>query len=171
MYSNEGRLIKGVIYDDVDMETIEKEMFNSIDDRMTMEQAALFENRSIFFGKNNLTAENIKDLINTLDTINSITRYNPENDTTYNLIIPKEALSVGLVRELENVDLGKYLHDNYIRNYVSNQDDSKSDDNNGAEYFFKDKKVSREDFSRLVSSDMLLSDITDLFCSGKVVCF
>jgi hypothetical protein len=108
------KLIKGVIYDDVDMQEMKEEMFETMEECYSVDDDYL---KSIpatqSMMKQGCEFEAVRQYYQTMDAIAALTRYNFDTGVTHNLIIPKEALSDGLVDELEKVDLGKDLLSDY----------------------------------------------------------
>ena len=108
------KLIKGVIYDDVDMQELKDEMFEFMEETYSFSDEYL---KSIPTTQNMMKQgckfEDVRQYYQTMDAIAALTRYNFDTGVTHNLIIPKESLSVGLIDELEQIDLGKDLLSDY----------------------------------------------------------
>ena len=154
-----GRLIKGVIYNDVDMNAIKQDMFDLIDDKLSLEAAASTDDSLFVAVKEqlNLTDENLKDYSNTLDAIAALTRLNFKTGVTHNLIIPKETLSNSLVKALEPVDLAKDLISDYVYKFESEHSTEPVDslpqvesNVNGRTYKVEGKEVSEEEFYNII---------------------
>ena len=107
------KLIKGVIYDDVDMDEMKSEMFGQLHFEGNNQITEYFAKEMNKKTNNNVSIEDARLYLNNMDAIAALTRYNEETGVVHNLIIPKECLSVGLVDELEKVDLAKDLLDEY----------------------------------------------------------
>ena len=164
------KLVKGVIYDDIDMEKMKNEMFDLIDDKLTIEQVELIP--SSIEAKNvlGLNDEQIVNYNNTMDAIAALTRYNFNTGITHNLIIPKEALSLDLVKELEKVDFAKDLMDDYNDRVTDRIIDEElcehtenvlpiQDKQVELQFYFDDKKVSKEEFIEKAEKDPFFNDL------------
>lgn len=108
------KLIKGVIYDDVDMQELKDEMFEFMEETYSFSDEYLKSIPATQAMMNEgCEFEAVRQYYQTMDAIAALTRYNFDTGVTHNLIIPKESLSVGLVDELEKIDLGKDLLSDY----------------------------------------------------------
>ena len=158
-----GKIIRGVVYDDYDHELMCDAIMSNIntcanhikhgDPETTKSLESL-----------DTDYETFRDYTNGMGAIAALTRYNFETGVHHNLIIPKEALSLNLVKELENVDLGKDIYDNYTEHFLRNRGiledeepvepedfcDSEEEDLlshlDNATFILNDKKVSKEEF-------------------------
>ena len=118
MYNVTGKPIKGVIYDDVDKQEIREEMFERLDDLYKVENTLVESHPATkALIREGLDINEIKQYYHNMDSIAALTRYNFDTGITHNLIIPKESLSIGLVNELDKVDLGKDLLKQYADQY------------------------------------------------------
>ena len=107
------KFIRGVIYD-TDLEQFKDEMFHYMAQRdEKRNEEKIKEIIKGFQEDAGYTEEEAKSYFCGADTICALTRYNPITCENNNLIIPKEALSTSLVDELELVDLGKDLLEEY----------------------------------------------------------
>ena len=104
------KLIKGVIYDDVNLESIREEMFDQMVPIGYIKQCDVCK---ILQETNSLSEDDSLDYLVRSDVIDSLTRYDTNTHETHNLIIPKECLSDSLVEDLERVDLAKGLCEYY----------------------------------------------------------
>ena len=172
-----GKLVRGVIYDDVDMQSIKKNMLEEIDFLGGFDDDVILNNPATkAMMENGLTFEEIKNYYHKMDTIASLTRYDFDTGETNNLIIPKESLSVGLVNELDRVDLAKDLlkaygnkhYEDHNKETIKPEDFCKSEEEELLKYVDRqplftihvdgDTKV--EDFKNILSN--IIGGISDL---------
>ena len=112
-YSSEGRLIKGVIYDDVDIDDITQDICDTLHHDGINSITNYFAKDMNKETNGNLSIEDAILYLNNMNAISALTGYNNDTDRTSNFIIPKEALSAELQEELEAVDFGKKLIHEY----------------------------------------------------------
>lgn len=127
------KLIKGVLYDDIDKKSFKLKMIENIPSIKSVREDEIYsllgeENDGV-----NKDSETIFDELKTSLTIKEIIRYDSETETNLNLIIPKECLSTELEEVLRMVDIGKNLHNNYL-SYVCQHDTTFSDCEDDDEY-------------------------------------
>ena len=116
------KLIRGVIYD-TDLEEFKEDMLWEMTQRDEKRHQDKINELLDNFQKDAGFSENeAKSYFCGADTISALTRYNVNTGINHNLIIPKEALSVGLVNELEQIDLGKDLIDEYTEYFIRKMD-------------------------------------------------
>lgn len=132
--NNVGKLIRGVVYDDIDSDGMRSDMIGILDDLYGYDEDTIRESPGIqlLMEDTGLTFEEAMQYFHNMDAIAALTRHNFVTGENHNLIIPKEALSRGLVADLQKVDLGENLFDHYQDNFVKN-------------HYFKDS-VEPEDF-------------------------
>ena len=120
MYSKKevGKLIRGVIYDDYDHESMCETIMSDINTCAAHIKHG-DPNTTKSLERLDTDYETFRDYINGMGAIAALTRYNFETGVHHNLIIPKEALSVNLVDELEKIDLGKDIYDNYTEHFLT----------------------------------------------------
>lgn len=113
--------IRGILY--VDQEEINdasEEMLlhlNSVDTFLkTAEKKGVFEEAA----KVGSSRKDVELELCNINAITALTRYDEEDDMNYNLIIPKESLSIGLVNELEKLDVGKDMLYKYMQSRYNN---------------------------------------------------
>lgn len=122
-----GKLVRGVIYDNVDTDSIREDMFSCMIPLGYIKDNSVVDKFMNDFG---MTEWQALDRLKTMDVIHSIVRYDEMSDTNQNLIIPREVLSSNLEYELSKVDLGK----NILRDYVESASTIKP------EYFINSKE-------------------------------
>ena len=115
-----GKLVRGVIYDDVDLQSIKNGMFDYLHFEDLNNITNYFSNKMHEDTNGEISVEDARLYLNNMNTISALTGYDEEENKTSNLIIPKNALSQGLVSELEKVDLGKNLLQEYADDFFVN---------------------------------------------------
>lgn len=199
-YASEGRLVRGVIYDDVDMEAIKKDMFEKMHFDGVNQINNYFAKEMYNETRGNVSIEDAKLYFTNMSAISALTGYSEESDKTYNFIIPKESVCSRLQEELETIDLGKNLireyADDFFVNYcgatkitpndfnerskeeklLQHVDRQIADTNKKeAKCFVDGKRVSVEEFCDMIENDPELADmmgtIMNTLQTGKVVCF
>ena len=124
------KLIRGVIYCDENLEEKKEEMFERLDERVATDRDIELFNDHVqaLSDVTGIDIEKTKAYFSNMESISALTRFNTNTGITHNLIIPKEALSVGLVNELESVDLGRHLLEEYPSYFINHTLPYTSDD-------------------------------------------
>ena len=159
---NVGKLIRGVIYDDIDLADMCDNIMCGINTAAANikhgdpETTRMIKDLETDY-------ETLRDYVTGMGAIASMTRYNFETGVHHNLIIPKESLSANLVNELEKIDLGKTIYNDYTHHFLTergilenevvpedfcNEEEEilKAIDN--AKFYHNGKFVSKEEFFR-----------------------
>ena len=124
------KLIRGVIYDDVEFVTIKDEMFDLMDSMDDIRRAGKLENHLKTYQPDALSLDETEYVFKNLDSIAALTRLD-HNHKTHNMIIPKEALSEKLVKQLSSVDLAPTMIEDYMTHYsftYMNEDQEEPED-------------------------------------------
>lgn len=119
-----GKLVRGVVYEDVNLNEMKEEMFEFLERMDNMSRDGVLYDSIIPHAK--YLEESPEEVIfefKNMDAIAALTRMDPKTFETHNMIIPKESLSKNMVKELSSVDLGKNLVDDYILYYLENHND------------------------------------------------
>jgi len=187
MYNNVvGKPIKGVVYDDIDKEVMREEMFGLMDDLYEFEDKLPDYPSTKAMLEVGIELDDIKQYYHNMDAIAALTRYNFNTGITHNLIIPKESLSIGLVSELEKVDLGKDLLKKYAGKFFEKDCDSENiyyecqeqlPTNNevikipdNCKFVIDGKRVSVEDFVKFAESHPeLIESLSKMSKIGKAL--
>lgn len=112
------KLVRGVIYDDVNAKELKDEMFYLLEHMDNMDRDCVLEEHLESTGKDlDISTRDVNFMFKNMDAIAALTRLNKKTFETHNMIIPKESLSKNMVEELSTVDLGKNLLDDYTRHY------------------------------------------------------
>lgn len=165
-----GKLIRGVVYDDIDINEMQDFMVEYMYHGYTPSLTQGMVDHAADVG---LSEDAALCFTNNMNALEAITRYNVDTGVTHNLIIPKEALSVGLVDELKKVDLAKgimeaYIHKTHEYNDVVDVEpedfcDSEEEDLlshlDNATFIIDGKKVSKEE---LLKNPVALEAINNL---------
>lgn len=117
---NEPKMIKGVIYDDVCKHELIDDALTKIEQmtQITDEMVQDYIQTNPMLPELNYATQDIANYFKGMNAIVALTRLDINTDTTHNLIIPKECLSANLVEELEKIDLGKRLIDEYTYRFI-----------------------------------------------------
>ena len=183
MNNEVGRLIKGVIYEDVDKDSMTEDMFKLMDNiyEIKDEQLKKYPSTRAMMSEG-FSFDETKQYYQNMDSIAALTRYNFATKQTHNLIIPKESLSNGMVYELEKLDLGKDLLQKYADRFFEVEEeiidvvpedfiDSEEEKllqevDNNIRLFVDGKKVNKEEFEVFLQNN---PDIADMFKACKTL--
>lgn len=110
METKKATLTRGVIYDEVDIDSIRNKMFDDMVPVSYMVESDVVDK---FREESNLSHTDALDYMIRSDVIGALTRLDTETLETRNLIVPKECLSESLVRDLTKVDLAHDLNEYY----------------------------------------------------------
>lgn len=148
-----GKLVRGVIYDNIDLQQLKNDIFEGLHCEGIHEINNYIANRMYEETDHNLSIEDAKLYLNNMGAIASLTGYNDETGKTSNLIIPKRSLSNDLVRDLERVDLGKNLLNEYADSFF-------------VDYIGLERNVTPEEISEDLDGELI-----DAIKNGKRVVF
>ena len=110
------KLVRGVIYDDLDLNEMKEDMFEFLERMDDMDRLGELKESIVPHAKNlEMSVEETTYMFKNMDAIAAITRMNPKTFETHNLVIPKESLSKNMVEELSAVDLGKDMMNDYLQ--------------------------------------------------------
>lgn len=151
------KLIKGIIYVDSNIEEASEEMFKTLSSTDELLDDAIARETYEVAAKYGVNEKQVDAQLCTTNAIAAMTRYNFETGVNHNLIIPKESLSVGLVQQLEQVDIGQGLMEKYLESNVSH----KNRNSNNSECKF-DPNIP-EDEKKMIEQD--IENIQNTFAS------
>lgn len=112
--SRNGKLIAGVIYDDIDVKSEVEDIYECLHFN------GVHTLNNHFANNMGIDTEDAKLYLNNTTAICAITGYDVATEDTQNLIIPKKAISNKLCKALESVDLGKELVNGYTEDFFNN---------------------------------------------------
>lgn len=111
------KLIRGIVYDNVDVRDEKSKLFDKMYSRIS-DSNEIESVVKYFHNDLGIDEHAAMQYFTTADDIAILTGYDFESDFNNNLIIPKIALSENLVKELESVDIGKNLLNDYINDFA-----------------------------------------------------